>query len=67
VAPSNEPLQVSDLMDIEVGKWKESLLKTMFDKQMVTQILVIPIGLPTTKDKLVGANNKSGTYIVKSG
>lgn len=63
----NEPSKVADLIDFEAATWKEDLLRSMFDDSLVKEIKAIPIGLPTTEDKLVWANNKSGTYTVKSG
>lgn len=63
----NEPSKVANLIDFEAATWKEDLLRSMFDDSLVKEIKAIPIGLPTTEDKLVWANNKSGTYTVKSG
>lgn len=51
----------------EEARWNEPLLNTMFDDQRVKEILTIHIGLPSTDDRLVWVDKKSGTYTVKSG
>lgn len=66
-AARNEPHKVEALIEHRDGKWKESMLRTMFDDQRVKEILETPIGLPSTADKRVWMNNKSGDYSVKSG
>lgn len=63
----NEPHKVAELIDFENAAWKEDLLRSMFDYQIVSEILATPIGLPTTEDTLVWICNKSGSYTVKSG
>lgn len=63
----NEPCKVAELIEKETAQWDENLLRTMFDEQLVTEIKSIPIGLPTTEDKLVWTGNKSGKYTVRSG
>jgi len=49
----HEPHKVADLIDIETATWKEDLLRSMFNDTLVTEIRVVPIGLPSTEDKLV--------------
>lgn len=66
-AARNEPHKVEALIEHRDGKWKESMLRTMFDDQRVKEILETPIGLPSTADKRVWMSNKSGDYSVKSG
>jgi len=67
MASPNEPPKVADLIDFEAGIWKEDLLLSLFDEPLATAIKETPFRLPTTEDKLVWPNNKSGTYTVKSG
>lgn len=61
-----EPSKVADLIDVETRQWKEDLLRSLFEEHLVMAIKVIPLGLPTTEDKLVWTNNKLGNYTVKS-
>lgn len=48
----NEPSKVADLIDFEAGKWKENLLRSLFNEPLVTEIKATPLGLPTTEDKI---------------
>lgn len=66
-AARNEPSKVAELIDFENAVWKEDLLRSMFDQNIVMEILATPFGLPTTEDKLIWLSNKSGRYTVKSG
>ncbi|XP_039170230.1 uncharacterized protein LOC120294289 [Eucalyptus grandis] len=63
----NEPNKVADLIDMEAAEWKEDLLHSMFNNTLVAEIKAVPIGLPSTADRLVWENNTSSTYTVKSG
>jgi len=63
----NEPSTIVDLIDFENAEWKEDLLRDIFDHNIVTEILATPFGLPSTEDKLVWMDNKSGRYTVKRG
>jgi len=44
-------------MNIEAATWKEDLLRSMFNDAPMAENRAIPIGLPSTKDKLVWENN----------
>lgn len=66
-ATRDEPLKVVELIDMETAQWNENLLRSMFDDQLVSKIKNIPIGLPSTEEKLVWIDNKSRNYTVKSG
>lgn len=63
----NEQTKVAELIDFEAGIWKEDLLLSLFDESLATKIKETPFGLPTSEDKLVWTDNKSGKYTVKSG
>lgn len=63
----DEPEKVGDLIEPANGTWKETTVRMMFDEQRTKEILAIPIRLPTTEDKLVWMQNKSGLYTGKSG
>lgn len=63
----NEPEKVGALIEQRDGKWNEAMVRSLFDDQRVKKILATPIGLPSTVDKMMWINNKSGVYSVKSG
>jgi len=56
---------VAKFIEPKIGIWDESMVRSLFDDQRVKEILETPIGLPTTEDKLVWMDNKSGSYTVK--
>lgn len=65
-AISDEPRLVKGLIINEEDKWNENMIKELFDENIVSEILTIPLKTQHACDRLVWTRTKSGTFTVKS-
>lgn len=58
---------VSDLIDAELGRWKNPLVQSIFQASEVTKICSIPLSLRSIPDQFIWHDAVNGEYSIKSG
>jgi len=63
---TDEPRRVPELIDTNAVKWKEQLIYDLFDPDIATEIIAIPLSSQDTKDRMVWTNSRTGEYTMKT-